>query len=154
MAGSNAATVEAYLEGLPEDRRAVVAAVRDVILDNLPEGYVETMNWGMISYEVPLARYPDTYNGQPLGYAALAAQKRYYALYLMGAYADPTQATRLQAAFDRAGKKMDMGKSCLRFRSLDDLPLDDVGEVIASTPPEALIARYEASRERTRTAGS
>jgi hypothetical protein len=122
--------------------------VRDVVLQHLPEGYREAMNWGMISYEVPLERYPSTYNKQPLGYAALAAQKHYYALYLMGAYADPAQAARLQEAFDRAGKKMDMGKSCLRFRSLDDLPLDAIGEVIASTLPEALIARYEAGRRK------
>jgi hypothetical protein len=147
MARSQAATVDAYLNELPENRRAVVAAVREVVLQHLPEGYEEKMNWGMISYEVPLERYPDTYNGQPLGYAALAAQKHYYALYLMGAYADPAQAARLQAAFDRAGKKMDMGKSCLRFRTLADLPLDAIGEVIASTPPEALIARYEAGQK-------
>ena len=150
MAVSYATTVAEYLEALPENRRAVVAAVRDVILENLPEGYQEAMRWGMISYEIPLAHYPDTYNGQPLGYVALAAQKHYYALYLMGAYADPAQAARLKAAFDRAGKKMDMGKSCLRFRSLADLPLDAIAEVVARTPPEALIARHEASRERAR----
>jgi hypothetical protein len=148
MARSNAATVEDYLEELPEDRRAVVAAVRAVVLENLPEGYEETMNWGMIAYEVPLARYPDTYNGQPLGYVALAAQKRYYALYLWGVYADPAQAAYLEAAFDRAGKKMDLGKSCLRFRRLEDLPLAALGEIIASTPPETLTAQYEARRER------
>lgn len=146
MARSTAATVEAYLAELPEDRRAVVSAVRDVVLAHLPEGYEETMNWGMISYELPLARYPDTYNGQPLSYAALAAQKRHYALYLMGAYADPAQVETLQAAFDAAGKTMDMGKSCLRFKQMDDLPLDAVGAMIASTPPEALIAQYEAGR--------
>ena len=148
MATSTAATVEAYLAGLPEERRAVVAAVRDVVRRHLPEGYQETMNWGMISYEIPLERYPTTYNGQPLAYAALAAQKHHYALYLLGAYADPAQAARLAAAFAAAGKKLDLGKSCLRFRRLDDLPLDAIGEAIASTPPEALIARYEAARRR------
>jgi hypothetical protein len=148
MAHSTAATVEDYLAELPEDRRAVVSAVRDVVLSNLPEGYEERMNWGMISYEVPLDRYPGTYNGQPLSYAALAAQKNYYALYLFGSYADPVHVDRLRAAFDRAGKKMDMGKSCLRFRMLDDLPLGAVGEAIASTPPETLIAQHEAGRRK------
>lgn len=149
MASSNAPTVEDYLAELPEDRRAVVSAVRDVILENLPEGYEESMNWGMIAYEVPLDRYPITYNKQPLGYAALAAQKHYYALYLFGTYTDPAQVDELREAFARAGKKMDMGKSCLRFKRLDDLPLDAVGAVIVSTPPEALIAQYEAGRQRT-----
>lgn len=144
MARSTATTPEEYLQELPEDRRAVVSAVRDVILRNLPQGYVETVNWGMLSYEVPLERYPATYNRQPLGYAALAAQKNYYALYLTGAYWNPEQASRLQEGFRRAGKKLDMGKSCLRFRSLEDLPLDVVGEVIASTPPDEFIAWYEA----------
>jgi hypothetical protein len=86
MASSKAATVDAYLAELPEDRRAVVSAVRDVVLRSLPAGYEESMAFGMIGYGVPLARYPDTYNGQPLSYAAIAAQKSYYALYLMGAY--------------------------------------------------------------------
>ena len=149
MAHSPAATVEEYLAELPPPRRAVIAAVRDVVRGALPAGYVETMNWGMISYEIPLARYPETYNGRPLSYAALAAQKHGYALYLMmGAYGDTAQATALEAAFAAAGKRMDMGKSCLRFRRVEDLPLPAIGELIASTPPDALIARYEASRRR------
>lgn len=89
MARSEAATVEDYLAELPEERRAVVRAIREVIRANLPPGYAETMNWGMIAYEVPLARYPDTYNKKPLAYAALAAQKNYYALYLNCVYGCP-----------------------------------------------------------------
>lgn len=147
MSSSKAATVEAYLRALPEDRRAVVSAVRDVVLKHLPEGYREAMNWGMISYEIPLERYPDTYNKQPLGYVALAAQKHYYVLYLIGSYDDPARA-RLEEGFARAGKKLDMGKSCLRFRALDDLPLDAIGEAVASTPPAAFIAQYEAGRQQ------
>lgn len=148
MARSNATTVEAYLDELPEDRRAVVVAVRDVIRRHLPAGYEEGMNWGMISYEIPLARYPETYNGQPLSYVALAAQKHYYALYLMGVYADPAQEARLQEAFAEAGKKLDMGKSCLRFKKLEDLPLEAIGQLVAEVPPDAYIARYEAARQR------
>jgi len=148
MAQSNATTVQAYLDELPEDRRAVVAAVREAILANLPKGYQESMNWGMISYEIPLERYPDTYNSQPLGYLALAAQKRYFSLYMMGVYGDPEQEARLKAGFEEAGKRLDMGKSCVRFRKLDDLPLDVVGELIARITPEDFIAKYEASRRK------
>ena len=139
-------TVQQYLEDLPEDRRAVMEAVREMVLHNLPEGYRESLNWGMIIYEVPLERYPNTYNGQPLGYLALAAQKNYYALYLNCVYQDPEQEARLREGFKKAGKKLDMGKSCLHFKKLDDLPMSVVAEVVASTPPDAYIARYEASR--------
>ena len=148
MASSKAATVEAYLQELPEDRREVVTTVRDVILRNLPDGYTETMAWGMITWEIPLERYPTTYNGQPLGYAALAAQKNNYSLYLLGVYANPEQEAALREAFRREGKKLDMGKSCVRFKKTADLPLDAIGQLIAATTPEQYIERYEASRTR------
>ncbi len=109
MATSRATTVEGYLEELPPERRAVIAAVRQVVKRNLPKGYRETVTWGIISYEVPLATFPDTYNGQPLCYAALAAQKNHYALYLMCVRQDLEQERRLKEAFARAGKKLDMG---------------------------------------------
>jgi hypothetical protein len=145
MATSKAATVEEYLQELPEDRRAVVSAVRDMVLRTLPDGYQESMAFGMIGYGIPLERYPDTYNKQPLAYAAIAAQKSYYALYLMSAYAGE-QEQALRDAFQAAGKKLDMGKSCIRFKTLDDLPLDALGRIIAATPPDAYIAQYEAAR--------
>ena len=148
MPRSAAGTVVEYLKQLPPERRAVVAAVRNLIRRNLPAGYREAMNWGVICFGIPLQRYPDTYNKQPLAYAALAAQKNHYALYLMGVYMDPAQLKQLKDGFKKAGKKLDMGKSCLRFRSLDDLPLEVIARAIASLPPEALIARYEASRRR------
>lgn len=148
MAQSRAATVEEYLEELPPERRAVIARVRDVILANLPEGYEESMAYGMLGYGIPLARYPVTYNGEPLSYAALAAQKSYYALYLMGAYGDEALRKQLEDAFVAAGKKLDMGKSCVRFRKLDDLPLEAIGTIVAATPPEAMIRQYEASRSK------
>ena len=100
----------------------------------------------MISYEIPLKRYPDTYNSQPLMYAALAAQKNNYALYLTGAYQDKAVAGWIKAQFTKAGKRLDTGKSCLRFKSLDDLPLDVIGAVIGSTTVEAYLARYKRSR--------
>ena len=148
MAKSSATTVEEYLAELPAERRAVVAAVRDVILRHLPEGYEETMNWGMISYEVPLGRYPDTYNGQPLNYAALAAQKNYYALYLPSVYQSPEQEARLREEFAKAHKRLDLGKSCVRFKRLEDLPLDAIGRVVGGTTPEQFVARHEAGRQR------
>ncbi len=143
---SRAATVEAYLAELPEDRRAALAEVRATILDHLPEGYEEGMQYGMIGYFVPLERYPETYNGQPLSVAALANQKNYMALYLMGVYAERDAWFREE--YRKRGKRLDMGKSCVRFRSLDDLPLDLVGEVIARTSVEDFIRLYEESRRR------
>ena len=148
MVSSAATTVEGYLASLPAERRAVVSAVREVVRRNLPDGYRESMSSGMIGYGIPLERYPDTYNGQPLCYAALAAQKHHYSLYLMCAYSDEGDSQRLRDAFARAGKKLDMGKSCVRFKSLDDLPLPAIGELVASVSPEQFIARYERTRTR------
>ena len=146
MVSSQAKTAKAYLKELPPEKRDVIAKVRDVILANLPEGYQESMTWGMLSYEIPLETFPETYNEKPLAYMALAAQKHYFALYLMGVYSDPKLARRLKEAFKQAGKKLDMGKSCLRFRKLDDLPLDVIGEITASMGPSEMIARYEEAR--------
>jgi Domain of unknown function (DU1801) len=148
MAQSQATTVDEYLAELPEDRRAVVAAVRSLVLKNLPPGYREGMNWGMIAYEVPLERYPKTYNKQPLNYAALAAQKNHFALYLNCCEDGSSGEATLRAEFQKVGKKLDMGRSCLRFKKLDDLALDAIGRVIAGTPVDAFIARYEASRKK------
>ena len=148
MARSNATTVQEYLEELPEDRRAVISAVRDVILENLPEGYQECLSFGMIGYVLPLERYPDTYNGQPLAYVALAAQKNHYAVYLTCTYQDPEKEAWFRDAYQQAGKKLDMGKSCVRFKKLQDLPLDVIGQAVASTPPEDFIASYEAARRK------
>lgn len=149
MASSKAKTVEEYLAELPEDRRAVIASVRDLVNRHLPGGYVEAMSWGMIAWEVPLSRYPTTYNKQPLPYVALAAQKQYYALYLTVCYANSAQDVVLRNAYADAGMKLDMGKSCLRFKKPDDLLPEVIGRVIASTPVDTLIAQYEASRART-----
>jgi hypothetical protein len=150
MVSSNAPTVDEYLAELPPERRSIVASVRDLVCRNLPEGYRETMNWGMISYEVPLERYPDTYNKQPLSYAALAAQRNNYTLYLNNVYQDGERKKWLEREFQQAGKKLDMGKSCLHFKRLEDLPLDVIARVIGSTPPEKFIEQYEASRKRKR----
>jgi hypothetical protein len=146
MVSSFAKTPEEYLLSLPEDRRAVVEAVRGLILENLPPGYVETMNWGMLSYEIPLSSYPNTYNGKPLSYIGLAAQKNNYALYLMAVYANPLLLQRLQEAYTRVNKKLDMGKSCLRFKKLEDLFQPAIAETIAAVSVEKYLEVYEKSR--------
>jgi hypothetical protein len=146
---SKASTVEGYLAGLPSDRRQAIGTVRKLILENLPKGYVESVNWGMLSYEVPLSVYPDTYNGQPLGYAALASQKNHMAIYLCNVYAIPALRTQVEAGFKAAGKKLDMGKSCIRFRALEDLPLDVIAKAVAATPMKAFVAFVKSVARKT-----
>ena len=148
MAQSTASTVDEYLNELPEERRGAIAAVRKVIQDNLPPGYEEMMLFGMISYVVPLKTFPITYNKQPLQYAALASQKQYMSVYLMNVYGDPATLDWFTGAYKASGKRLDMGKSCVRFRKLDDLPLSLVGETIARTPVTTFIEHYESSRRR------
>jgi hypothetical protein len=148
MVQSKATSVKEYLDELPADRRKEIAKVRSVVRKSLPKGYRETMNWGMISYEIPLERYPDTYNKQPLAFAGLAALKNVNTLYLTGSYGDPKQRKALEDAFKKSGKKMDMGKSCLHFKKAEDLPLDAIGDLIASTPPDKMIAMYEGARPK------
>ena len=141
---SDAQTVDEYLASLPEDRRAAVASVRQVILDSLSNGFEEVMNWGMITYQIPLDRYPDTYNGQPLMYAGLASQKNHMAVYLSGIYSSDAAREEFEAAYKATGKRYDVGKSCVRFKKLDDLPLELIGETVASMEVEQLIALAEA----------
>ena len=148
MASSKAGTVEEYLKELPEDRRQVVSEVRGVILQNLPDGYQETMNWGMISYEVPLERYPDTYNDQPLMYMALAAQKNHYAVYSSGVHLEASLEAWVRAEFKKAGKKLDMGKSCIRFKKLENLPLHVVEKIAGGQRVDEFIRLYEDSRKK------
>jgi Domain of unknown function (DU1801) len=140
---SDANDVDQYLDELPEDRRQALTAVRKLVLDHLPAGFEEVMQYGMISYVVPLDRFPSTYNGQPLAVASLASQKRHMALYLMGIYGDEDNQTWLRQQWATTGKKLDMGKSCLRFRSLDDLALDVVGEAIARTSVADLVDQHD-----------
>lgn len=147
MVSSAAKTVSAYLAELAPERRAVVAAVRELVNAHLPAGYVEEMAFGMIGWNVPLNRYPKTYNRQPLCYAGLAAQKNAYSLYLNCVYSDSERELRLREAYARAGRKLDMGKCCLRFKSLDGLLRDEIGAIVASTSVEQYIAMYEASRK-------
>jgi uncharacterized protein YdhG (YjbR/CyaY superfamily) len=140
-------TVTEYLNSLPPDRKKVLAEVRKVIKKNLPKGYVETINWGMIAYEIPLKRYPNTYNKKPLMFLALASQKNHLALYLMCTYGNKEREKWFKNAWKKAGKKLDMGKSCLRFQTLEDLSLEVIGELVAQVPVDAYIETYERTRK-------
>ncbi|MEK6821362.1 MAG: DUF1801 domain-containing protein [archaeon] len=142
MVRSSATTVTAYLASLPKERAAVIKAVRAVIKKNLPKGYVEVMNWGMISYEIPLKTYHITYNKQPLPYAGLAAQKNNYSLYLMGLYWKKDTEEWFRNEFKKRKLKLEKGKGCIRFNKLDDLALDVVGEVIGMISVKDYIKHY------------
>lgn len=143
MATSNATTPDEMIAALPPDRRDAIAKVRDVVRANLPPGYEEGMLFGMIGWYVPLERFPNTYNKQPLGLAALANQKNHMSLYLNTVYGNPETERWFRERFAASGKKLDMGKSCVRFRKLDDLPLDVIAETIARTPVDKYIEGYE-----------
>lgn len=136
-------TVAQYLAALPADRRAVIAKVRSAVKRAMPKGYQEMTGYGMIMWSVPLTVLPNTYNGYPLSYVALAAQKRHNALYLMGCYGNKALMDELKAGYKAAGLRLDMGKSCLRFTSLDTLALDVVTKAIARVPMATYVAMYK-----------
>ncbi|MBZ2207470.1 DUF1801 domain-containing protein [Massilia soli] len=149
---SAASSVPEYLDSLPEDRRALIDAVRAVILENLDAGYREAMQYGMIGYAVPHSVFPAGYHcdpAQPLPFAALASQKNHVSLYLMGLYVGCTDDKETeevlwfrQAWADAGKKKLDMGKSCVRFKKLDDIALDVIGQAIRRMPTSRYIERY------------
>lgn len=141
-------TVNEYLKEISPERRKELERVRRVVRKNLPGGYEETVKRGMIVYEVPLERYSDTYNGHPLWYAALASEKNYLTLHLLNVYGSPELAAKLEAGFRTAGKKLNMGKACIRFGKADDLALDVIGEIVASTPLDRFVAIAKAARRR------
>ena len=154
MSTSMAMTPDEYLAALSEERRAALGTVRNVINDNLPAGFREGMQYGMIGWYVPLERFPDTYNGQPLGLAALASQKSYMSLYLNSVYGDRQTEAWFRHRWAETDKKLDMGKSCVRFRRLEDLPLDLIGETIARVDLDDFLRRYSAARGSSRTTRS
>lgn len=150
---SKAKTVEEYILEIPLDRQEAILKVRELILDNLPRGYEEVMNWGMITYQVPLSVYPDTYNKKPIMYAALASQKNHMAIYLSSIYINEEKRERFEKEYRATGKRYDVGKSCVRFRKLDDLPLNLIARTIASVEMEDYVNIAKealASRKRNR----
>ena len=146
-------TVASYLDSLTPEKRAVIDEARAFVHKHIPDGYAEFMNWGVINWGIPLDQFSNTYNGQPLCYVGLAAQKNYNSLYLMGAYSTssgeyttPFSQKLLVDAFKKAGKRLDMGKCCLHFKKLDDLELTSVAQVIAMSTPEEYIAYYKRAK--------
>ncbi len=147
---SKAKTVKAYLAELPEDRRIALEAVRKVFLKNLAKGFEEGMLYGAIAYYVPHSVYPPGYHCDPkipLPFAGLASQKNHMALSLMCVYQDSDYEAWFRQAWAKTGKKLDMGKSCVRFRKLDDLPLKVIGEAIKRVSAKKFIKNYESVLE-------
>jgi hypothetical protein len=147
-AKASSATVSKFLAALPVDRRADVDRVRAVIRRHLPAGYEEVVSKSMLVYQVPFKRYSDTYNGQPLWYAALASGKSYLSLHLMPIYGDKALARRLDEGFKAAGKKLNVGKACVRFARADDLALDVIGEIVAAIPVDRWVEIAKSAKQR------
>lgn len=140
---SSAATVDEYLAALPDDRRKTISAVLQTVRRNMPKGFEEVMNYGMICWQVPLAVLPDTHNGQPLMYAALASQKHHMALYLCSLYGSTGLRKELEEGYARAGIRLDMGLGCIRFRKLHHVPLPVIGKIIGAISMKQFIARVQ-----------
>ena len=143
---SSAKTVQEYLKELPADRRLAINAVRGVILANLPKGYEERMSYGMIGYVVPHGIYPKGYQCNPklpLPFVNLGSQKNHMSLHLMCCYGDPKLKAGFEKAWKATGKKWDMGGGCVRFKKLEDVPLEVIGQLVASMPVDVYIGRIE-----------
>lgn len=147
---SSAQTVTDYLAELSEDRRKSIQTVRKVIKKHLPKGYKEVMQYGHIGYVVPLKKYPKGYLNKadtPLPYISLANQKNYMAIYFMGVYGDTKLHNWFVSAYKKTGKRLDMGKSCVRFKTVEDLPLELIGKAVAAISMEKMIDLYEEGRK-------
>jgi len=145
---SDASTVDEYLADLPDGRAAAIGTVRDALTAVIDPGFDESMRWGMITYEVPLSIHPDTYNGQPLMFAALASQKRHMSLYLTTIYADEESRADFVGRAKDAGFRLDMGKSCIRFRRIEDLPLDLIAGELGRWDVPSFVEMAETARRR------
>ncbi len=144
---SKASSVAQYLAQLPPDRRAAIEAVRKVFAANMDKDIREGMEYGMIGYAIPHEVYPPGYHckpEEPLPYAGLASQANHLSLYMMALYGHQPTRTWFEAAWKKTGKKLDMGKACIRFKTVDDLPLDVLAEAIRRVPAKAYIEHYEA----------
>ena len=149
---SKATTVDAYIAELPEDRQKAITELRKVIKKNLPKGFQELMNYGMMGWSVPHSKYPAGYHCKPtdpLPFLALASQKNFIAVYHMGIYADPKLLKWFTDAHAKASpKKLDMGKSCIRYKKTEDIPFKLIGELVAKITPDEWIATYEKNYKR------
>jgi len=145
-----ALTVNQWLASVPAERKDAINAVRDAINEHLPQGYEETVDWGMLAWVVPLATLSNTHNGHPLMLAALGAHTKLMTVYLMSVYGDPELRSEFEIAYKRTGKKLHMGGCCVHFKKLDDLPLDVVGNTIARVAVDQYVERYLDSRTKTK----
>lgn len=147
-----ASSVEDYISKIPEERQAGFRQLFDCINDNLPSGFVSNNSYGMIGWAVPLETYPDGYHctpGAPLPFISLASQKNFIALYHMGIYAQPDLLDWFVSEFPKYSKrKLDMGKSCIRFKKIDDIPFDLLAELAKKMSPEDWINIYESKYKR------
>jgi hypothetical protein len=144
-------TVNQWLASVPAERKDAINVVRDAVNERLPQGYEETVDWGMLAWVVPFATLPNTHNGHPLLLAALGAHRKLMTVYLMTVYSDPKLRKEFQTAYKKAGKKLHMGGCCIHFKKLDDLPLDVVGDTIARVAVDEYVERYEASRAKMKS---
>jgi len=146
---SKSETVEEYLMDLPEDRKVAMNKLRTIILENIPKGFVETMSYGMIGYVVPHSLYPDGYHCDPklpLPFINIASQKNFIALYHMGIYANPELLKWFTEEFPKhSSQKLDMGKSCIRFKKVDQIPFDLIAELVRKVSVEDWIKNYESA---------
>lgn len=145
---SSATTPKDYIDSLPEDRRDTVKKLRSLVRKHLPKGYKEAIRWGMITYEVPLKVCPETYNGEPLMYAAIASQKRHYGVYLSGMYSIPAVEKKLVSQWKKRGTRLDMGKSCIRLASWEACEPDLIAEAIAAVPMEKFVKVSQAASSK------
>ncbi|ULQ57196.1 DUF1801 domain-containing protein [Flavihumibacter rivuli] len=152
MASSSASSPEQYLRELDPERKEAMEKLRKAILKHLPKGFSEEMNYGMIGYVVPHSLYPPGYHcqpSQPLPFMGIAAQKNHYALYHMGIYSDPALKDWFIAAYEKFGKaKLDMGKSCIRFKKAEHIPFELIGELAGKMTPKQWIALYESALKK------
>lgn len=145
---SSAKTVEEYLESLPTDRKEAISTVRNTILANLPKGFEESMQYGMISYVVPHSIYPAGYHCDPkqaLPFISLASQKNHMAVYMFCIYCDPQMANEFIQEYQETGKKLDMGASCVRFKKLENLPVELIGKYTGKLALDEFISIYESN---------
>jgi len=141
-------TAKEYLDSLPEDRRAAIRQVRAAVNQGLPKGYREGIQYGMIGWFVPHSLYPDGYHCDPkqgVPFAALASQKNYMSLYLMCIYGDEKHRAWFEKEWAKSGKKLNMGKSCVRFKRVEELPLELITEAVRRVPVDAFLSHYEAA---------
>lgn len=137
-----------WLASVPAERKEAINTVRDAVNKHLPQGYEETVDWGMLAWVVPLSTLPNTHNGRPLMLAALGAHTKLMTIYLMTVYSDPEVRAEFETAYKKTGKKLDIGGCCVHFKKLDDLPLDVVGNTIARVPVDEYVERYQNSRTK------